>query len=71
MYQRWNSFLEEFVKNNAHHMFDDVLTEELNKISGKTKFTKDAVRKKRQALGITKVSGRGYCQLKKKKGPKK
>lgn len=67
MYQKWTSFLEEFVRNNAHHMTDDTLTQEINQLVGKQMFTVAAVRKKRQYLGVKKLQGRGVCKLQERK----
>ena len=59
---KWTPDELEFVKKNADKMTDKKLAFELNKITDK-KFTMQAVRKKRQKLGITKKQGRGVCQV--------
>lgn len=56
----------EFLEQNAHLYNDGDLTQELN-MKFDTRFTKSAVRKMRQRLGLKKEGYRSFSQLVKKK----
>lgn len=62
MNKRWKQSEIDFVKNNASLMKDSEIAIKLTKITGR-RITVDAVRKKRQLLGIKKEHGRGICQV--------
>jgi len=54
----WKKHEDQFIRDNAETMKDKELAEHLSKMSGR-KITLDAVRKRRQGLGIKKAGGRG------------
>ena len=58
----WNSFEEQFIRDNAHKLTDKAGALALSKITGRLISTY-AWRKKRQKIGLRKAHGRGICKL--------
>lgn len=68
MNKTWSEAEKQFVKDNAGTIKDRELVDALMKFSGR-KISLEALRKKRQELGIKKSSGRGVCSLRKEPEP--
>lgn len=64
MNKTWSEAEKHFIKDKAGEIKDRELVDALMKFSGR-KISLEALRKKRQELGIKKSSGRGVCALKK------
>ena len=62
MNQVWTPIEEQFIRDNASKITDEVGALQLSKIVSRT-VTPNAWRKKRQQLGIKKAHGRGVCRL--------
>lgn len=62
MNQVWEKSEERFIRENADTMKDKEIAFKLSQITGRT-VTIQAVRKKRQQMGIKKVRGRGKCAV--------
>ena len=60
----WNEREKEFVRQNAGILTDKEGSERLSRITGRN-ITLHAWRKQRQKIGISKMPGRGICQIKK------
>ena len=63
----WTEQEKTFIRENAAMMTDKVLAIKLSQITGRN-VTLQAVRKQRQAMGISKQPGRGICALVKREG---
>lgn len=66
MNQVWSPIEEQFIKENAGKVTDEVGAAQLSNITGRH-ISIHSWRKKRQKLGITKKPGRGICQVVKNK----
>lgn len=64
MNKTWTEAEKQFIKDRAETTKDRELVDALMKFSGR-KISLEALRKKRQELGIKKSSGRGVCSLRK------
>ncbi len=62
MHKVWTIDEELFIKENAGVLKDVEIARQLTQKSGRS-VSLQAVRKKRQSLGIPKKPGRGICQL--------
>jgi len=62
MNKKWTIEEENYLKANANDFKDEELAKELTNITGK-KFTKIAIRRKRQKLGLVKARGRGKSEV--------
>lgn len=62
MNQVWTPIEEQFIKENAGRVSDEVGAAQLSKIVGR-EITVYAWRKKRQKMGLRKAPGRGVCKL--------
>lgn len=58
----WTEWEKKYVCDHAHEKTDEEISVYLTKVSGR-KITINAVRKVRQAAGLKKRQGRGYCKL--------
>ena len=58
----WKKDEKDFIRNNAGIMTDKILAITLTQITGRN-VTLQAVRKQRQATGISKKPGRGICGI--------
>ena len=58
----WKKDEKDFIRNNAGIMTDKILAIKLTQITGRN-VTLQAVRKQRQAMGISKKPGRGVCGI--------
>ena len=63
MNKKWDQAQKEFVENNCHIFNDEKLAQELTNTFGR-EFTKNAVRKFRQRLGLKKEAHRSYFKMK-------
>jgi len=68
MNKTWSEAEKQFIKDKAGTTKDRELVDVLMKFSGR-KISLEALRKKRQELGVKKSSGRGVCALKKEPEP--
>jgi len=59
---KWSMEDRQFIRENAAHVKDKDLAEQLSERNGRY-VSLGAVRKLRQRLGIIKKSGRGICEL--------
>ena len=64
MNNKWSTIEKQFIRDNAATMKDIEIAQKLTECSHRL-VTLEAVRKQRQKMGLTKVCGRGYCELKK------
>lgn len=62
--KKWTNAEKEYIKANAHRLYDRELASRLSEMSGR-RVTLDSVRKVRQKLGVKKSRGRGLCNLQK------
>ncbi len=62
MNQIWTPMEEQFIKENADKVTDEIGAAQLSEIVGRL-ISVYAWRKKRQKLGLTKAPGRGVCKL--------
>lgn len=62
MNQVWSPVEEEFIKQNAGKVTDEVGAAQLSEIV-RRRISIHSWRKKRQKLGITKLPGRGVCKV--------
>lgn len=68
MNQVWSAIEEQFIKENAGKVTDEVGAAQLSQIVGRL-ISVHSWRKKRQKLGITKLPGRGVCKIKQERHP--
>lgn len=69
MNKTWSEAEKQFIKNKAGTVKDAELVNELMKFSGR-KISLQALRKKRQELGIYKARGRGVCKIEEEPMPR-
>lgn len=62
MNTKWGISEDQYIRNNAATHKDEQIAEKLSKLLGKPISTQ-AIRKRRQKLGIRKQKGRGKCAL--------
>lgn len=62
MNQIWTPMEEQFIKENADKVTDEVGAAQLSEIVGRP-ISVYAWRKKRQKMGLTKAPGRGVCKV--------
>ena len=63
MNNTWSSLEKQFIRDNASTMKDKELAVKLSEITRRA-ISLQAVRKQRQKLGLSKICGRGRCELK-------
>lgn len=68
MNEVWNTFEEDFIRQNADTMTDKNGAAKLSEIVGRI-VTVYSWRKKRQKLGLRKAPGRGVCKLAREVAP--
>ena len=66
MNKTWTETEKQYIRENAGVLKDCKVADMLTQMTGR-KISIQSVRKQRQKLGIYKVSGRGFCQLRVKK----
>jgi len=62
MNKKWSIQEEQYIIQHAGLLTDFELAIKLTEITGR-KITINAIRRKRQKMGLKKKSGRGYCEL--------
>jgi hypothetical protein len=62
MNSKWGLSEDQYIRNNASVMKDEQIAGNLSKLLGRS-ISIQAVRKRRQKLGIRKQKGRGKCAL--------
>lgn len=62
MNSKWGLSEDQYIRNNAATLKDEQIAESLTKLLGRSVSTQ-AVRKRRQKLGIRKQKGRGKCAV--------
>jgi|TARA_R100000008_G_C3447759_1_gene97781 hypothetical protein len=60
----WTEEEKDFVRQNANILTDKQGSEQLSRITGRN-VTLNSWRKQRQKLGISKMPGRGICEVRK------
>lgn len=62
MNKKWSIQEEQYIKKYANLLSDSELAIRLTEMTGRN-ITLNAVRRKRQKMGLKKKSGRGHCEL--------
>jgi len=59
MNSNWTEVEKEYIRQNAHLLYDKILAKRLSTLTDRV-ITTNAIRKQRRKLGLKKSSGRGY-----------